>query len=173
MAKIDLLPEGMTISPAMIAEIGGSPVSYRIGGKIAKLIAEKGLKGKVSSYPVYRDGKCYDLDVDFDEDLVWYSSYIEGTNTYECGTGVAPKKKGYKVDYDFDLFEIVVPMVMRLKSEYDLMEQSTEKTKKDPMMLNECRAGGEYTCLHEFEDLVIEEIVLDTDTMIVSMFCGS
>ena len=176
MAKIDILPKGMTIYPAMIAEYGGSPVNYRIEGRVAKLIAEKGVTGIVSSYPVYKNGECYDLKVDYDEDIVWYCLIKKGSNGWvrEYGCGVAPKKEEEyeKPTYDFDLFDIVVPLVMRLKGEYDTMVESTKK-KETPMLINECREGGEYECWHAFEDLVIEGLVLDTDDMTITMEIGS
>ena len=176
MAKIDILPDGMTIRPSEIAEFGGCPVSYRIKGKTAKLLAENNVKGIVSSYPVYKGGKCYDLTIDFDEDIVWYELTKKGGRGFfdsEYGCGKAPKKEGYeKPTYDYDLFDIVVPMIMRLKQEYDLMVEKTTEN-NTPMLLNECRNGEEYECWHAFEDLVVEGLVFDTDTMTITMEMGS
>ena len=154
MAELNMLPDGMTINPSELLEYGGCPVSYWIEGRVAKLLAEKDVKGVISSYPIYKDGKTYPLEVEFDEDIVHYDAYVEGTSLWESGVGVAPKMKGYKVDYSFDLFDIVFPMVVRLKEEYDLR----------------C---DEYECWHSFEDLVIEDIYMDTDSMTIHMEMGS
>lgn len=169
--KIDLLPKSVNADLEVLAEMECCPIGVYAKGTAAKRIAEKGVKGVVSSYPIYKDGNCYDIEIDLAPN-VWYTTTNDGRQ-FECGYGHAPERKGWTTKYSIEVMnDIAMPMIKRLKEEYDKCIAETERI-DTPMLVNESREGGGYECWHAFGDLVLEGLVLDTDTMTIEMEIGS
>ena len=152
--KKDILIDGMSINLGQLIEQDfESPINYHIPTDICNSIGDSTIKGKMSSYPIYKDGKCYPIEFEFKPEMGY------------CDWG------GRK-DYFCFLTDIIKPFAMRMKEEFDKMEEKTEK-KDIPMLINECRSGENYECWHSIYDLYVEELILDTDDMSITMELGS
>lgn len=152
--KKNILIDGMSINLGhLIEQDFESPINYHIPTDICNIIGENTIKGKLSSYPIYKDGECYPLDFDLKPEM-GYSNW------------------NGKKDYFCFLTDLLKPFAMRLKKEYDMMKNNTEKV-DNPFVLNECRSGENYECWHSIYDLYVEGLILDTDDMSITMELGS
>lgn len=150
--KVDLLPEDVSINIGHLIEAGGSPVDIILPSEICNQIQFENLYGTVDSYPIFKNGECYDLHAEVNPQM-----------TCVCF--------GDEKHWRCSLTNLVYPLAMRLKNEYDIMEAHTKAASTN--LLNEVREGEEYECLHSLSDLYVEELNVDTDAMTVEMVLGS
>ena len=151
--KRNILSKDVLINLGNFIEAGGSPIDIYIPTDISNAIGGKHLTGKLSSYPIYKNGECYDIECDIDPDM--------GCMNW-----------GYKSEWFCRLTSLLYPLAMRLKQEYEVMKANTQEVDA-PMLLNEVRKGDDYECFHSLHDLYVEEIVVDTDEMTIEMVLGS
>ena len=152
--KKSILIDGLSINLGAFIEHGcESVIDYHIPTDICNSIGDSTIKGKMSSYPIYRDGDCYPIEFEFKPDMGWLN--WNGEKEYCCY-----------------LTDILKPFAMRMKEEFDKMEEKTEK-KDNPVLINECRSGENYECWHSIYDLYVERLVLDTKDMSITMELGS
>ena len=149
----NIKPKFVTINLGYFIESGGSPIDLYLPQALCKEIKFNKLKGIMSSYPIYKEGDCYELTVDVDTKM--YCFNWDGKKQWTC-----------------TLADIIYPLAMRLKEEYDTM--FAETTKEDnSLLLNEIRKGDTYDCYHSLSDLYVEEIIIDTEKLTVEMVLGS
>ena len=149
----NILPKDVSINIGHFIEMGDSPIDFHFDGDLCNEIKDNTLNGLMSSYPIYKDGKCYELKVEVDPKMYCVNW---------CG----------KEEWHCTLTNLIYPMAMRLKEEYELMEANTQK-EDAPMLLNEVRIGNTYKCWHTLYDLYVEELIVDTDKMTIEMELGS
>ena len=149
----NILSEDVSINLGHFIEAGGSPIDIYIPTDISNAIGDKHLTGKLSSYPIYKNGECYNIECDVDPDM----GYMNW---------------GDKSEWFCRLTSLLYPLAMRLKKEYEMMEANTQK-EDAPLLINEVRKGDEYLCFHSLYDLYVEELIIDTDKMTIEMELGS
>lgn len=142
--KVDLLRNTTVHIETLVENEGYVGVRiYPDDDDIIEMLAGKTVKIKASSYPVYKNGECYPLSVS-----VKLNCYPEILN------------------------DIIYPIALEKQKAYKEMEKATEK-KECPELINQVRTGAEYSCWHQFGDIVAESLELDTDTMEITLHCGS
>lgn len=149
----NIIPQSVTINLGSFIESGGSPIDLFLPNTLCKKIQFNKLKGVMSSYPILKEGDFYELSVEVEPKMVF--SNWGGEKQWTCL-----------------LSNIIYPMAMRLKEEYDTMVSETKK-EDNPFFYNEIRKGGTYECYHSLSDLYVEEIIIDTDNLTVEMVLGS
>ena len=149
----NILSEDVSINFGYFIEVGDSPIDIHIPTDICNAIGGKHLKGKLSSYPIYKNGECYDIECEVDPDM----GYMNW---------------GDKKEWFCRLTSLLYPLAMRLKKEYEVMEANTKK-EDAPMLINEVRIGDKYHCFHSLYDLYVEKLIIDTDEMTIEMELGS
>ena len=107
----------------------------------------------MDSYPICKNGEYYELSTEICPNMV-------------CGCWGGGK------EWSCRLTDIIYPLALRLKQEYDVMEANT-KREEPPRLQNEVRTGDEYECYHSLYDIWIEEVIVDTDNLTVEMIVGS
>ena len=68
--KIDLIDENVSISLGALIEQGDSPIDIYIPSRICNEIRGKHFMGKFSSYPIYKNDKCYDIECEVDPNMM-------------------------------------------------------------------------------------------------------
>lgn len=149
----NILPNNVSINLGHFIEMGESPIDYFYVDDFCDEIKDNTLNGIMSSYPIFKDGECYKLEVEVDP-------MMHCVNW--CG----------REEWHCMLTNLIYPMAMRIKEEYELMEVNTQK-KDMPMLYNEIRKGDAYECWHTLYDLYVEELIVDTDKMTIEMELGS
>lgn len=132
--KVDLINERMTINLGALIEQGGSSIDVYIPNAICERIKDKPLKGIFCSYPIYKDGECFELECEVNPQM--------GVSFFG------------KTEYWCRLSNLILPMGLKLKELYDNMTEGME-------------------CYHTLYSLWVEELVVDTDEMTITMSLGS
>lgn len=125
---------------------GYTCVSVYLSHEIADIMAGETYTAIISSYPIYKNDHCYDLT-----------------------TEIEFNRRGYFIEV---IHDIIYPMAKLLYAEYKKIVENTENV-DSPFLLNECRAGDEYDCLHSFDNIVAEIVTIDTENKTIEIVCGS
>jgi len=149
----NIIPQSVTINLGSFIESGGSPIDLFLPNTLCKKIQFNKLKGVMSSYPILKEGDFYELSVDVEPKMIF--SNWGGEKHWTCL-----------------LSNIIYPMAMRLKEEYDTMVSETTK-EDNPLLINEIREGSIYECIHTLSDIYVDEIIIDTEKLTVEMVLGS